>query len=119
MIRLSKAIGLSALVVLMCSVDSAEAKKFVKLADLSTGGGAKEVACNADAVSIVRIVCTEGHVIINTVVVREGGKKTPHTVARRLEKGQNHAIQLGSPRKVTGIRISDDGNGKYVVQVRR
>ena len=93
-------------------------KAGVKVAELNAGGQAKEIAVNQQ-VSKVVIKCTEGSVIINTVVVRDGGKTTPHTVGRRLEKGEEQQITVGKEVNCSGLRISDDGRGTYVVRVRK
>lgn len=84
-------------------------------------GDAKEVSVG-HKVEKVRVVCTEGSVIINTIVVRHHGKADPHKVGQRLEKGQKVAIQVspdGKDIKVDGLRISDDGKGKYKVEARK
>ncbi len=99
------------------NTQEAEAGKWRRVADLSAGGGAKEITINRN-VREFRIVCTEGSVIINTVVVREGGKTTPITIGQRLNKGDNRVFSIPSKALVTGLRISDDGRGQYVVHVR-
>lgn len=102
-----------------CAMFAATAEKAgVKVAELNAGGQAKEIAVNQQ-VSKVVIKCTEGSVIINTVVVRDGGKTTPHTVGRRLEKGEEQQITVGKEVNCSGLRISDDGRGTYVVRVRK
>lgn len=88
-----------------------------KVASLDAGGEAKEVAVNRNC-SVCLVKVTDGSVIINTVVVREGEKKTPHTVGARIEKGGNQEIGIGSKTYVTGFRISDDGKGHYEVYVK-
>jgi hypothetical protein len=100
------------------SAPSAEAdKKWLKLASLSAGSGAKEVAVNRECREF-QIRIKEGSVIFNTIVVREGGKTTPIRVARRFEKGGKHEFVLPAKTHVTGLRISDDGRGQYDVFVR-
>jgi hypothetical protein len=81
------------------------------------GGEAKEMGVNRNC-SVCLVKVTEGSVIINTVVVREGGKKTPHTVGQRIEKGDHREIDIGSKIYATGFRISDDGRGHYEVYVK-
>ncbi|MCE9614361.1 MAG: hypothetical protein K8T26_08795 [Lentisphaerae bacterium] len=88
-----------------------------KVADLTTGGDAKEVAVNRE-VSKVRIVSESGTVVINTVVVRVGAQKTPHTVGARLAEKEDREIELGSKQNITGLRISDSGKGTYSVYVK-
>lgn len=95
----------------------AEAGKWRRVASLSAGGGAKEVAINRN-VQRFRIVCTEGSVIINTVVVREGAKTTSITIGQRLNKDDKREFSIPAKANVTGLRISDAGRGQYVVHVR-
>ncbi|MCB1069899.1 MAG: hypothetical protein H7A43_11440 [Verrucomicrobia bacterium] len=87
------------------------------VAKLSAGGGPKEIEVNR-SVSKIAIKCTEGSVIINTVVVRQGGQTTPHRVASRINKGDTQQISIGTKLQVTGLRISDDSSGKYEVRVK-
>lgn len=82
--------------------------------EVTAGGGAKELAVNR-TIQTVQIHCITGPVIVNTIVVREGGKKTPFTVARRFNDGEKQNIDLGQSRNVTGLRISDGGRGTYKV----
>ncbi len=89
------------------------------VAEVTAGskGTATELAVNR-TIRTVQIECTEGSVIVNTVVVREGGVKTPITVARRFNKGEKQDIDLGSARNVTGLRISNQGPGKFKVHAK-
>lgn len=66
----------------------------------------------------VQIECTEGSVIINTLWVREGGAKTEIRVARRFSQGEKQDIDLGYDRNVTGLRISNQGPGKFKVHAK-
>lgn len=113
---MKKLAGLCVLVFL-CGAVGAWADDWQKVADLTAVGDAKEVAVNK-SVAEVKIRCTEGDVIINTVVVREGGKKTPHTLGLRLSKDNEHIINLGAKLNVTGLRISDGARGNYSVYVK-
>lgn len=88
------------------------------VADLSPSRDAKEVAVNR-SIRWVQLECLEGSVIINTVVIREGGAKDPITVARRFQAGEKHDIDLGRERNVTGLRISDGGRGRYRVSTKK
>jgi len=109
-------VGLTACLIL--GVSDVEAKKnWKKLATLTAGGGAKEVAVNMDCDQFL-IHIKEGPVIINTIVVREGSKTTPIRIGQRFEKGQKHEFSIPSKVRVTGLRISDDGRGQYEVFVR-
>ena len=87
-----------------------------RAAELSTGGGAKEVSANYQNVRTVQIQCVEGGVNIQTLWVRNGGQKEEHRVARSLQRGEKYNIELGG-RDTTGFRISDSGNGRYRVNV--
>jgi hypothetical protein len=91
-----------------------------KVADLQADGKkeAKEISVGKKTEKI-RIKCTEGSVIINTVVVREGAAKDVHTLGKRLNKDEEVKIELGSKKHVDGLRISDDGKGSYKVMVRK
>jgi len=84
------------------------------VSDVTAGGGAKELTVNR-SIRLVRLECTSGSVIINTVVIREGGAKNPITVARKLNTGEKYEIDLGGAHQVTGLRISDSGKGTYKV----
>lgn len=104
-------------VITLCMAAAAWAGDWHTVAKLDAGGGPKEVTVNRP-VSKVAIKCTEGGVIINTVVVRQGGNTTPHRVATRINKDELQQISVGNRIQVTGLRISDDGNGKYEVRVK-
>ena len=93
-------------------------KAGVKVAELTAGGDAKEVTVD-QPVSKVVITCTEGSVIINTVVVRNGGQSTPHKVGAKINKDESQQITVGDKVACTGLRISDDGTGKYTVRVKK
>ncbi len=84
------------------------------VSDVTAGGGAKELVVNR-SVQSVQIECTSGTVIINTVVIREGGAKNPITVARKFTVGEKQELNLGGTKQVTGLRISDSGRGTYKV----
>lgn len=115
--------GLSVfLMVVLSAVNVAEAKRsgsgWTRVGEYASGTSAKEVGVGRE-ISRVRITCTEGSVIINTVVIRQGGQTTPVRVARRLATGESHEITVGNKVNVTGLRISDDGRGRYRVEVRK
>ena len=110
---------LSALVVAVLMSMSVYADKAgVKVATLTAGGDAKEVAVNQQ-VSKVLIKCTEGSIIINTVAVRDGGNVTKHTVGARINKDEVQQITVGEKVNCSGLRISDDGRGQYEVRVKK
>lgn len=87
------------------------------VAEITAGGDAKELAVNR-TIRTVQIECTDGSVIVNTVVIREGGAKEPIAVARRFEKGEKQNLELGRKRNVTGLRISDNGQGRYKIHAK-
>ncbi len=86
------------------------------LTRLTAGGKAKEVAVNRQ-ISRLMIICQDAPVIINTVVVREGGKKTSHTIGKRFNVNEQFILEVGGARQVTGFRISDDLKGNYQLRV--
>ncbi len=86
------------------------------LGRVSAGGGAKEVPVNR-LISRLSITCEVRPVIINTVVMREGGRKTPFTVGKRLAVGEEFILHLGGKHQVTGFRLSDDLKGQYQLKV--
>jgi hypothetical protein len=105
-----------AVAVLFGSSLAAMAGDWKKVDELTAGGDAKEVSFDQE-ISKIKITCTEGIVIVNTVVVRKGSAKDPHKLATRIEKDDSREISLGDKTHVTGLRISDDGKGKYRVEV--
>jgi len=109
---------LAAVVALACCGVAQAGDDWDRVASLTAGGDAKEVAINKGAKHIL-IKVKEGEVVINTVVVREGGNKTPYTVARKIAAGDHHIIDLPAKIMVSGLRISDAGRGAYEVHVRR
>lgn len=96
----------------------AESKTWHTVGEFTVNGkDSVELPITRPSVTLIRIVCTDGSVIINTLVVREGGKKTPHTVGKRIEKDDYEIIRMDETA-ATGFRISHDGRGSYKVQVR-
>ena len=115
-------IGMSAVVcaVLLTAVTVyAKDKKdsWTKVGTAKAGGDAKEFAISKKATTC-RITCTEGEVIINTVVAREGGKATPIKVAHKFKAKESLDVDLDGSRNLTGLRISDDRSGSYEVMVK-
>jgi hypothetical protein len=89
---------------------------FKEAGEYQAKGEAKEVKVS-QAVRYCRIDVVEGTVIINTIVIREGGKKTPIKVVAKLQKDAKHVVDFGKIHNITGIRISDDSGGKYKVML--
>ena len=120
--QLMSVILLAGLVVAGTMTVEAKSSRWHKIASLSANGkDAQEVAIPSDrpSISVIRIVVTEGSVIINTVVVREGAAKDIHTLGKRLNKDEEIKIELDGKKHVSGLRISDDGKGSYKVMVRK
>ena len=78
---------------------------------------ARELAVNR-TIRTVQIECTEGSVIVNTLWIREGGAKTEIRVAKRFSQGEKQDIDLSYDRNVTGLRISNQGPGKFKVHAK-
>jgi hypothetical protein len=110
-----RALGL-AVCLMLAGITTAD-DDWTKVATLTAGGKAKEVAVNRD-VSTVRFTADSGTVVLNTVVVREGAKATPHRVAIKLNAKDSRDYDLGAKVHVTGLRISDSDKGTYTVYVK-
>lgn len=91
--------------------------KWRQVAELQTGGEAKEVTLTGVPIERIMIRCVDGSVIINTVVVRVGEAKKSITVARRIPVHEQHVIELNERQSATGLRISDAARGRYEVFV--
>lgn len=92
-------------------------KGYVLAGTLHASGG---VECGNPAskpIKTVRVVCTSGSVVINTMVVREGAAKTQIPVSVRLSPGQSQEIPLGGHRAATGLRFGTSGGGTFSVFV--
>jgi len=100
-------------------VSLAAETRWQRVAELATGGQAKEVALTGEPISRIRILCVEGVVIINSIVLRDDGNTQSYTVARRLPAGAEHILEVGDTRPATGLRISDAAKGRYEVFVQR
>lgn len=90
---------------------------FKRVAELTAGGDAKEVAVNR-RVRTVRIQAVSGTVTVNTLVVRDGSARRSFPVTRRLAPGEYADVDLGGRENVSGLRISDGGGGRYQVLIR-
>jgi positive regulator of sigma E activity len=88
-----------------------------KVATLQAGGDAQEVTVRR-ACSTCLIKVSEGSVVINTLVVREGDKKDPIKVGARIDAGDHREVGLGDKRNVEGLRISAQGDGRFEVYVK-
>ena len=120
-----KLVGYGVVIAMVCAfgfVQNAEAgkPKYFQVAELTAKGGAHEVKFDkVNRVSWLLIHAAEGNVVINTVVLREGKKKTPITVATKLTKGQKKEVSLNGEKSLTGLRISNTGGGKYRVFLKK
>ena len=92
-------------------------KGFVRAGSYSSGGAVEAPIPTRNPIKQILIASTSGSVAVNTVVLREGGAKTPYPVTGRLEAGQTRTIELGGRRKATGIRVSTGGKGTFDVYV--
>jgi len=112
---LAAALGLACLS--LPAAARADKADFERVAEFKAEGDAKEVSIERKCEDcMIRVM--QGRVIISTLVVREGGKKTPIKVTAELKEGDKHVIPLGERRQITGFRISDGGGGTYRVYVR-
>ncbi len=94
--------------------------KFFQVAEFTATGGAHEVKLDGvKEASWLKIHVMSGTVVINTVVLREGSKKTPIKVTVKLTKGQEHTVSLNGMHSLTGIRISNNGGGVYRVYLKK
>ncbi len=106
-------------VILLGMAPGAFADDWHKVEEISADGkNAREVAVNRRT-SAVRIKCIEGSVIINTIVRRDGGNKQSYTVGQRLNKDESRTIEFGDKVNVSGFRISEDGRGRYRIEVKK
>ena len=69
-------------------------------------------------VSACRLICSEGNLIINTLVVRRGNNKQFMPVKARLKTGQTTDLTITGKAPVTGFRISHQGQGTFEVYVK-
>lgn len=93
--------------------------EWVKITQLNpTPGQAKEVAINR-LCSFIQFEIVEGSVGFMTFWIREpGGAKNQITINAAFSKGQKYTLPLDNPRMISGLRISDHGNGAYKVWVK-
>ena len=98
--------------------DNVKAPKGYVLAGVRTANGGVECGNPATKpIKTVRVVCTSGTVVVNTLVVREGAGTTQIPVMAKLTRGQFREIPLGSPRRATGLRFGTSGGGTLSVFV--
>ncbi len=98
--------------------DNVKAPKGYVLAGVRTANGGVECGNPATKpIKTVRVVCTSGTVVVNTLVVREGAGTTQIPVMAKLTRGQFREIPLGSPRRATGLRFGTSGGGTFSVFV--
>ncbi len=87
------------------------------VAEVTAGGEAKDVAL-ARTVRVLQIECTEGVVTVDALTVREGEAENPIGISRQFHPGETQDVDLGYDRQVTGLRIRDDGTGKYRIHAK-
>lgn len=85
--------------------------------EITAGGAASTLALERD-VRVVQIECLESPLRVETLWILEGEAENPVTVARDFQPGETQTIDLGYDRPVTGLRIQDQGEGKYKVSVK-
>ena len=89
----------------------------VFVGQFSASGTAKEILVADGEYTEIRLELVSGTVSVNTVWIRP--EKTEVRIASRLQAGQPVVIDLGEvPRRVTGLRISDNGRGEYRIFAR-
>ena len=83
--------------------------------EFTAGGGAKEFPFPAGQ-RRCKIEIIDGSVGFNTIVVRRGGAKQSIRISASYQRGQSFDVPIDA--KATGIRISDNGRGRYRVIVK-
>jgi hypothetical protein len=71
----------------------------------------------AGPIQHIRIRGIDGSLIINTLVVREGGTNNPVPIATKFSPGQEVVRDLPRQMNSTGFRLSRDGHGSVEVSV--
>ena len=99
-------------VLLVCSQGMA----WEDITTIKAGGDAKEIGINKE-IQKLKITCQEKPIIVNTVVMREGAKKTPFSLGKKFTPKEEFVLDLGGKHHVTGFRISDDLKGAYTLKV--
>jgi len=87
-----------------------------KVGELTKGG---KLPASRQA-SVCKLVCVEGVVIINTLVVFDGDSKQAIPVRAKLKKGEEREVPLGKSVKMTdiGMSISPDTKGRVAVYLK-
>lgn len=109
--------GLVLLAGWLWAASGAAGGEWTLLAERSPGAKPQELAFEG-TIRALRIECVEGAVILNAVMIREGGARESFTIGRRLNAGESHDLDLGGERTVGGLRIHDGGRGRYRVRAR-
>ena len=93
--------------------------KWATVAEITpTPGKAKEVVVNRFC-SFIQFSVEEGTVGFVTFWIREAdGSKNQITINASFSKGQKYTLPLDTPRMIAGLRISDNGSGRYKVWVK-
>ena len=105
-----------ALALLAGGVGAQTGDSWQKVGELTKGG---KLAANRQA-SVCRLVCLDGVIIVNTLVVFEGDKMRNITVRAKLKKGEDREVPLGNNVKLThiGMSISPDTVGRLAVYLK-
>jgi hypothetical protein len=101
---------------LMVSLVCSEGMAWEDITTIKAGGDAKEIGVNKE-IQKLKITCQEKPIIVNTVVMREGAKKTPFSLGKKFTPKEEFVLDLGGKHHVTGFRISDDLKGAYTLKV--
>ena len=119
MTRLMRWVIPALFVAAIMGVPSAMAKdKWHKIAEREvTRKGGREIPFTGD-IAMVRFVVVEGSVIINGFAIRQGTGKSDFKVGRRIEKDSSVDIDVGQKNGVTGLVVSEDGQGTYRIYAR-
>ncbi len=92
--------------------------KYRRVAEFTAKGKPKRIELNQKAAwCMIRVM--EGTVIIDSVVVVEGEKKTKVPVTNTLAKGDKKTINIGPRRQITALIINDREGGTYRVYLKQ
>ncbi len=92
--------------------------KYRRVAEFTAVGKPKQIELDQKAGwCMIRVM--EGTVIIDSVVVVEGKKKTKIAVTNTLKKGDKKTVDLGPSRKITALIVNDREGGTYRVYLKQ
>lgn len=82
------------------------------------GSESKSFSVN-QPVSKVAIACIEGQIIVQSVTVVDGDRRTPFQVANKIKSGETQQVSVGDKIQVGRLMVQVEGQGRYEVRVRR